>query len=307
MGIAVMSLLRAFIQRRVAELGSEVSVYIRYLDSGRVVGVNQNARMETMSVIKVVVFLELMLLGERDPAILEREVTVGDDLRRLGTGVLSKLASPRLSLENAARLMIVESDNTATDMCIRAVGGPGEVNERSAARGFGSLQLGGWAGDWFRALAVRMDLSGEYAGLTDGAIARRGYPIVDSLALLEARRAFSDLRGRHFGFGTTEEFGRLLALVWGGTYGSKGACRKLLAVMRDVSAKGRIARDLIGCQVYNKSGSFDPHVVNDIGIVVPPVGEPFVMAMFINGFNGRLVAAESAIAEVAERCAWDCS
>lgn len=298
---------QAFVEERVGELAAECAVFVRYLDSGRVVSVNPDVAMETMSVIKLAIFLELMIGSASVSPDLSGYIDVTSSDFRLGTGVLRKLTGARLALEDVARLMITESDNTATDICLRAVGGPDVVNRGMAARGLDDLRLGGWAAEWFRALAVHMDPSGEYASMSDAEIAARGYPLSDKLALLRARREFSERPPRYFGVGTARALAGLVERVWHGDYGSEIACRRLLDVMKNTSEKGRIARRLWACDVYNKSGSFYPHVVNDVGVVVPLEGEPFVMAMLINRFNGGLAVAEDAIADIAQCCTWAAS
>lgn len=296
--------LQAFVEDRARELAGDVSVYVKFLRSGRTVRHDASRPVETMSVIKIGIFIELAIAAESDPGLLEAEVAVSAEDVRLGTGVLRALTSAKLSLANMAMLMMTVSDNTATDLCIRALGGPDAVNARLAANGYPDLRLGGWAAEWFRALAVSMDASGLYGTLSDGEIAARGYPIKDKRELLEARRRFSETGTHRFGTATADELGRFLESAWRGRYGSRAASRRLLDAMSAVEQRSRIARSLDTADVYSKSGSFFPHVVNDVGIVDPDDGEPFVIAVLISQFNGRLAVAEEAIGAVTERCAW---
>lgn len=294
--------LQRSIERRVRELNAITGVYVRYLETGDTVTINADAPMETMSVIKVAIFVELMRVAETDPSLLSRSVVTDKSRLTLGTGVLRKLEPLTVTIANAAHLMLVESDNSATDICLEAIGGPEEFNARLSGRGYPELAIHGWARGWFRALAESMDNSGRYRQLSDGEIAERGYPIADLLALRAARREFWESNVRRYGVGTAAQLGRFLEEAWVGAGRGDGAYVKLLQDLSEVSVKNRIARDLIGCKVYNKSGSFDPHVVNDVGIVVPDAGTPIVVVVLINGFDGRVIAAEDAIAEIADRC-----
>lgn len=296
--------LAAFIATTVDELAGEMAVYVKFLESGRIAKVNAGVELETMSVIKACVFVELMAAGEVDPSLLGTIVSVSAEDHRLGTGILRELTSVQLSVMDLARVMMILSDNTATEMCIRLLGGPDDVNARIASRGFGGLRLGGWAGDWFRALATSMDASGVYKGLSDAEIARRGYPLTDKRELLEARRRFGEKGDRKFGIASAEELGRFLEWVWLGRYASQAASQSLLDVMRAVEQKSRLGRFLDDAEVFNKSGSFFPHVTNDAGIVRPLDREPFVIVILINKYMGRLAVAEDAIGAIAERCVW---
>ncbi len=294
--------LQRFIERRAGELNATTSVYVRYLETGDTIAINADTPMETMSVIKVAIFVELMREAETDPDLLSRSVVVDRSRLTLGTGVLRKLEPLTITIANAAHLMLVESDNAATDLCLEAIGGPDELNARLRRRGYSHLAVCGWARGWFRALAESMDSSGTYRELSDGEIAERGYPITDLLALRVARREFWESNVRRYGTGTATELGRFLEEAWVGAGRGDAPFVRLVHDLAEVSVKGRIARDLIGCRVHNKSGSFDPHVVNDAGIVAPQDGHPLVVVVLINGFNGRVIAAEDAIADIADRC-----
>lgn len=76
----------------------------------------------------------------------DRPRPVADDLRCGGDGVLRDLAVPGgLPLGDLLRLMVVLSDNTATNVVLAALGGPEAVNERLAGWGL-ATRLRGWVG-----------------------------------------------------------------------------------------------------------------------------------------------------------------
>jgi beta-lactamase class A len=94
----------------------------------------------TASTIKLSILYELLKQSEEQkivldkPAPLERTQMVG------GSGVLQHLAAPVLSLIDHAALMIIVSDNTATNVVIDAVG-MSNVTTRMKALGLGDIQL----------------------------------------------------------------------------------------------------------------------------------------------------------------------
>jgi beta-lactamase class A len=103
------------------------------------------ARLETQpfptaSTIKLSILYELLKQCDEGrlvldkPALLERSQVVG------GSGVLQHLSAPLLSLGDHAALMMIVSDNTATNVVIDAVG-LGNVTSRMKALGLGDILL----------------------------------------------------------------------------------------------------------------------------------------------------------------------
>jgi beta-lactamase class A len=93
------------------------------LTDGTRVGVNETLVFPQGSAIKVPILLELLRQGERRPALLRARQSVSAAARVGGTGVIGYFAdgSSALSNEDLAVLMIVLSDNTATNLLIDAV------------------------------------------------------------------------------------------------------------------------------------------------------------------------------------------
>lgn len=83
----------------------------------------------TASTIKLAIVYELFRQAEEGRIRLDTTVPLEKDLVVGGAGVLQHLTTPGLSLRDHAVLMIVLSDNTATNVLIRALG-----MERIAAR-----------------------------------------------------------------------------------------------------------------------------------------------------------------------------
>ena len=100
----------------------------------------ENQAFPTASTIKLAVLYELLKQSEEGklaldkPALLERSQVVA------GSGVLQHLSGPLLSLADHAALMIILSDNTATNVVIDAVG-MANVTARMKALGLGDILL----------------------------------------------------------------------------------------------------------------------------------------------------------------------
>jgi beta-lactamase class A len=79
--------------------------------------------MPTASLIKVPVLVALFAAAEAGRFALGDRITYAEEHRCLGSGVLSKLApGVRMTVRDAAVLMMTISDNSATNMCIDLVG-----------------------------------------------------------------------------------------------------------------------------------------------------------------------------------------
>src|SRR5258708_22001854 len=121
-------------------------------------GMDGEHLVETMSVIKPPLLVTLFRAVEAGQADLDQRVRLETHHKRFGTGVLRTLDDGLvLSLRDAAMLMIIQRDNTATDLCFDAVGGPDAVTQTMRELGLHSIQSRGTAFEWFSALAASMD------------------------------------------------------------------------------------------------------------------------------------------------------
>ncbi len=93
------------------------------LISGAHVGQSEHEVMPTASLIKVPVLISLYQAIDEGRHRLDDRITYGEQHRVLGSGVLSKLAfGVEMCVRDAATLMMIISDNSATNMCIDLVG-----------------------------------------------------------------------------------------------------------------------------------------------------------------------------------------
>jgi beta-lactamase class A len=112
------------------------------LTSGERFGVNENFVFPQGSSIKVAILVELFAQAERGTLRLEEGVPITAAVRTGGSGILQHFTdgASTLSLRDLAVLMIVLSDNTATNILIDRVGME-PVNAAMAALGFPQTRL----------------------------------------------------------------------------------------------------------------------------------------------------------------------
>lgn len=98
--------------------------------TGDCIGLNENRIFPTASTCKVWVLAYLLHLVDEGKLSLDDEVELNEGNMRGGSGVLKVFQlGLKMKLIDAATLMVVVSDNSATNICIDAVGGVDKVNE----------------------------------------------------------------------------------------------------------------------------------------------------------------------------------
>jgi beta-lactamase class A len=195
--------------------------------------------------------------------------------------------------------MIIQSDNTATDMCFEAVAGPASVTRAMRELGLRSIEPRGTAFDWFSALAASMDPAlGE---LLPADLFRHGYPDLPPRELAAARAAFYFEGSHPFGLATPREIGRLLQMLWNAECAEPASCREMLRMLGLQQFATRIPKYVFGAKVAHKTGDFDPFIANDVGIIQPFGRPPIVACFFAARHRGIWANLEDAIARMSEK------
>ena len=131
----------ATIEQELAEFAGSGGVAAKNLNTGEEIRINADAVTATASTIKVPILIELFRQVEEGAVDLAGRLTVTTETRALGSGILRDLSlGIELSVRDLAVLMIVVSDNTATNMLIDLVG-LDHVNATMSSEGFGHTRL----------------------------------------------------------------------------------------------------------------------------------------------------------------------
>ena len=136
----------AWLDRRVrdevAKFEGTVYLYAKNLDTGAEYSFGGEERVRTASTIKIAVMIEAF------SEVAEGKVKWTDDLlltkekKVSGSGILQEFTEGlHLTLHDALMLMMVMSDNTATNLVIDALGGADAVNARMQSLGFTDTRL----------------------------------------------------------------------------------------------------------------------------------------------------------------------
>ena len=131
------SRLRVVAERFEGELG----VFAKHLGTGEILAWNADVRFPTASVIKVAIMVEAFDQMARGALAADGIVRVRDAAKVGGSGVARELHDgAELTVRDLIRLMIVVSDNTATNLLLERVG-VASVNARLAAFGLKDTRL----------------------------------------------------------------------------------------------------------------------------------------------------------------------
>ena len=100
-----------------------MGVCVKELSTENSIEIHGDEQFPTASTIKIHVLAQLMLRAERGELDLQEKVPVTPDLLTPGSGILTYLDGVlELTVLDLANLMIIVSDNTATNLCIDLAG-----------------------------------------------------------------------------------------------------------------------------------------------------------------------------------------
>jgi beta-lactamase class A len=125
----------------VASFKGKVSLFAKNLDTGETYGVNPDERVRTASTIKIAVMIEAFARVAEGKAKWTDEVVLTKEKKVSGSGVLTELSEGlKLTLRDAVNLMMIVSDNTATNLVLDVLT-TDAVNARMESLGFKQIKI----------------------------------------------------------------------------------------------------------------------------------------------------------------------
>jgi N-acetylated-alpha-linked acidic dipeptidase len=224
--------LPARVRASLAGFPGTVSLFAKNLDDGQTFGLDADRRVRSASTIKLPILVEAHAQVAEGRLAWTDRLNLTDDQKAPGAGVLRELsAGLGLTLRDAVSLMILISDNTATNLVLDRVT-TDAVNARMEALGFSrtrSLKKIGGTG---------------------------------------ASKAASEPANQGFGIGvtTTREMVGLLEALAKGEIVSVAASKEMVDLLKRQQYHDGIGRSLRGVAVASKPGALD-RLRSDVGIV----------------------------------------
>jgi beta-lactamase class A len=266
--------LQASIERTTHSVNATWGIWIKSLDTGEEIAIDADRQMETMSTIKIPLMVEVLEQIKTGTFKLTDQYTLVTEDIRPGTGIIQRLdPGAVLTVKDLITLMIIVSDNTATDVLYRMVGGPAVVTRRMEAMGLKKTQAATNGAGWFAALRAAPSTEQFYR------------------------------EGKHpFGLSTPREMGSLLEQMERGTLVDKPSSDLMLRIMRGQLYRTRIPRYITGFTIPHKTGDFLPYVGDDVGMLEGQ-GKTIIVSIFTANHFGSGEMLENAIGLVAKEAA----
>jgi beta-lactamase class A len=262
--------LQSSIERTTRSVNATWGIYMKSLETGEEIAIDADRQMETMSTIKIPLMVEVLEQVKAGRFKLTDKYTFAAADSQPGTGTIQRLdPGAVMTVKDLITMMIVVSDNTATEVLYRMVGGPSAVNARLDALGLTHTRAMNVPSLWFPALRAATTTEQFYR---DGK-----YP---------------------FGLTTPREMGRLLEMMERGTLVDKPSSELMLGAMRGQLYRTRIPRYVTGYTIPHKTGDFLPYVGDDVGVLEAP-GKTIIVSVFTGNHFGSGEALENAIGLVA--------
>jgi beta-lactamase class A len=245
------------ISKIIKDFPATVSLFARNLNTGRTVGIRQDEPVRTASTIKLPIMaavFDKFRLGEARP---DELLLLRDEDKVSGSGVLHEMSGGlRLPLRDLVHLMIVVSDNTATNLILD------RITADSVNAFMDSLELP-------RTRSLRKVRGDGNALKSPSGWSQAG--------LRDETKKFG------LGVSTPREMVALLEKLHRGQVVSPEASAEMLAILQRQQFKDGIGRRLGRFKVASKSGSLDA-LRSDVGIVTTPKGI-VAMAITVDGLT----------------------
>jgi beta-lactamase class A len=133
--------LQSIADARAADGKGKVALYAVQLRTGSSVGIDADVPVQTASVIKLAILYEAMVEVRDGRAQWDEKITLKPGEAVAGSGLLTFLDTPvTLTLKDVLTMMVIVSDNTATNLAIDRFG-IGPVNARMEALGLKNTHL----------------------------------------------------------------------------------------------------------------------------------------------------------------------
>jgi reactive intermediate/imine deaminase len=316
--------LTSLIESHLEDFPARTGVYVKHLATGEEASVRADESFSSASVIKIPIMIRAFQLADRKMLDLAERVTIRRADLRDGSGVLQfhdlGLAP---TYRDLITQMVITSDNTATDLVVRKIGGVDALNSWLTSSGFSQTRMIGRGHEYRRKLLTLIEpefakltpeettglqyasqdsaLFGLYTDLFTGPRAKwvaavRGPGNRRTLAEHRSRLTVHD-RAYWLGDMTPRETGRLLEAIERGTLTSKAAAAEMKTMLGRQQAGSRRLPHFLTVPVAHKTGD-SAVIANDVGLVSARSGTVLI-AFFANGVTGSYGEAEDRIGRAA--------
>jgi beta-lactamase class A len=243
------------VRLRIRDFKGKVSLYAKDLQTGKTYSLLGDQPVRTASTIKLAIMAECFAEAAEGKLDLNERLKLTADEKVSGSGILQELSNgDEMPIRDMIDLMIVLSDNTATNLILNRIGG-NAVNARMAQLGLEQTRV------MRKILSDRSDLKPTASGITtEGA----------------------KPENKKWGLGRSSplEMVTLLEKIYRGTLVNRAVSDEMLAILKRQRDHNGLGRDMKDVTVANKSGALDA-LRSDVGIIYA-AGGPIAMAVTVD-------------------------
>ncbi|MCA1573523.1 MAG: class A beta-lactamase [Acidobacteria bacterium] len=291
------------LEREIARLakaaGGVVGVSANHLETNRRVSLNGSERFPMASTYKVPIAVQLLTRVDKGEIRLDQMIQFQPSDLHPGSGTLTDLFNQpglALSVRNLMELMLLISDNSATDVCLRLAGGPEAVTARMRALGINGIDVN-------RSTAR---LIADWIGVTQVPSESEWSPTLfrklsDAVKPEERKAAAAKFDADPRDTATPEAMTGLLEQVFRKDLLKRESTELLLDIMRRCRTGETRLKGILpaGTEVAHKTGTIGG-TTNDVGIVTLPDDAGHVaIVVFVKSSEKEVSARERTIADIA--------
>jgi beta-lactamase class A len=244
------------IKARIGSFPGTVTLAAKNLATGASYSLGAEKPTRTASTIKLAIMIECFYEAAEGKLKWTEPIKLTQDEKVSGSGILQDLSpGVELPIRDMVDLMIVLSDNTATNLILNRIGG-NAVNERMIKLGFQQIRV------MRKILGDGTDLKPYPTGITEEGAKQEN---------------------KRWGIGRSSplEMLALLEKLYRGELVDKQSSDEMLAILKRQRDHDGIGRDMQDVTIASKSGALD-HLRSDVGIVYSKRG-PIAMAITVEG------------------------
>ncbi|MGA2098221.1 MAG: serine hydrolase [Candidatus Acidiferrum sp.] len=290
----------AALQERLSELAAtfpgKVGFYVRNVETGATVAINPDETYPMASTYKVAIMTEVFRQVDAGKISLDERVTLKQSDLRLGSGLFMYF-KPGLAptIHDLLLLMIVVSDNEATDLLLNRVGAA-NVTATLRTLGIQNIRVDRTTeqiiSDWLAAG------NPVYSGKTAAELIAHpdAFPSLTQAQMDKAGQTLTDDPRDHT---SPRAMAQLLEKIVKSEAASEKSCVDMLGIMQKQEHRGRISRYMGDMTTATKSGTIGL-TTNDVGVLY--VGKQHVVVTVFTVKAGTLVptdVAEDVIGRIA--------
>lgn len=278
----------------------KVGVGVVHLESGRELFINGDEPFPMASTYKVPIAVQLLTRVDSGVVKLDSMIALKPSDLHPGSGTLTSLFDDpgvSLSVRNLLELMLLISDNSATDIVLRTAGRGPAVNARLATLGITGISVNRptieLIADAFGVPGLPPEDQRTLQAFQAGRLA-----VTEEMRRSAAKAFLNDRRDT----ATPRGMAKLLRAIWERKALSAASSALLLDIMlRCETGENRI-KGLLPPQtnVMHKTGTLSMGIANDVGIIrLPEDAGHVVVAVFVKESTRDVEAQERTIAEIA--------